>query len=532
LAKKRKGMKILLRARRFFLFLLLAIFMAAPRPAGALAETKAISLEQAINIVKENFNVPDEFNIFSSGYENYEESMLGGTKCWTLNWSSSGDKGGSFNARVDAETGEIISMQEWKRGSQTGTGFQVPTVTVAEARKIAEEVIKKLATSHLAELQAVPDDNQVIPLNNYDATYSIRWQRIANGIPFPGEGVTVQVRADTGRVTGYNLNWTKKAISSPPSTGVISSEKARQIFESAELLQKQYFLPQSIIPFNAATEQPVMLVYRLRFNGAIDALSGKPLDQGESLIDSGMFYGGGDGDRYMNEARMKAPAELKPEEIKEIEATSELISQEEAVAAVKKWVDIPAGMVLQNSNLSSYWMSPETYIWNLSWRSDKAGEGESQYVSASVDAKNGELMSFNSMPLISSGKLGNLERADAQKIAEDFLKRIQPQRFRETKLDNVSQFVSEKETANYPFWNFNYQRIANGIITPNNGMYISIDKTTKRVIEYNLTWSNAEFPPPVGILDTTQATDCFPKRLMCAWCIDLLSTPDQPDPNF
>jgi len=107
---------------------LLIVFVALLCPAGALAETKAVSLEQANGIVKNNFTIPEEYSIFSSGYENYGER-----KCWSLNWISSGELGGSFTAQVDAETGEIFSMQEWKPGNQAGVEYQVPAVTIAEA---------------------------------------------------------------------------------------------------------------------------------------------------------------------------------------------------------------------------------------------------------------------------------------------------------------------------------------------------------------------------------------------------------------
>jgi len=141
-----------------------------------------------------------------------------------------------------------------------------------------------------------------------------------------------------------------------------------------------------------------------------------------------------------------------------------------------------------------------------------------QYVNASVDANTGELIGFNIPNLLKgSGKPSSLERAAAQKVAEDFLGRVQPQRFRETKPDNSGQFVSKlaKEDA---LWNFNYQRIVNDIIVPDNGLYVTVDKATKRVIEYSLTWSNTDFPLPVVILDAKQAVDCFFKKCPLTLC--------------
>lgn len=493
------------------IFMLLVAFF----PGAALAAEKPdFTLEQAIRLVKENFDIPAGFTKFESSYNSYDNRLI-----WSLNWNATGEPGGSFNAEVNAKTGEIINMRLWQYELTPQQGIKLPSISATKARAIAVELVERLLPQRLDELKLLPAEDQIVPLNPYDrVTYAVRWQREVNGIPVAGDGVTVEVRGDTGQVVGYNLSWIEADF--PAAGGAISQQQARQVFEDNEMLELQYFLA-SIRPLaeTGEKEQP-QLVYRLYHpsNGVIDALQGEPLqlEDGMWLRDGGLG-GMGEMARDMEQKSMAnggAPVPLSPEELQEIERTARLISQAEAIAALKKWVEVPAYLILSNANLMADWQEPETRIWNLHWYNEQAEADQIRYLSGRVNAVNGELMGFDLYyEPADPSKPGSLNREEARQLAEKFLKQVQPQRFAQVEMDK--NYVSDwdpqplKQGENPRMQRFNYHRVVNGVVFPGNSMNIAIDTVAKRVTSYSLSWQNLNFPAPRGLLTARQANDVF-----------------------
>lgn len=497
--------------RSYLAIFLMALLVVTLLPPGAMAAggKPSVTLEQAIGIVKANLEIPKDYPNFTSSYQQFDSRQT-----WSLNWQAAGEPGGSFNAQVDADTGEILNVNQWQPDSQTEPGMQL---SPAAARQAATRLLNQLAGDHLPALQPVPDDNQLLPISRSGApTYTFRWQRVEKGIPFPGNGVTVMIRSKDGQLASYTLNWTKAEI--PGAAGAISPEKAREAFTNAGMLKLQYFLPPRLAPFMASGEkQQVMLVYKLQApaNGAIDALSGEPFKPESGYWISGPAGGPEDRMSGMGMADLTVKAPLSPQETKEIAMTVNLISQDEAVAAVKKWVDIPQGLTPGSVNLMADWQSPDIRIWNLNWQADKPGvesSGRPQYLSARVNAVTGELLGFDlAYPPTGTVNDGNLDRAAAQEMAEDFLQKVQPQRFSEVRLDESSRpaVYPLKGEQSPPSQQFNYIRLVNGIDFPESNISVMVDASAKRITHYSLNWPNLDFPAPGGAMDIQQAADTF-----------------------
>ncbi|OIQ60918.1 peptidase propeptide and YPEB domain protein [Moorella thermoacetica] len=484
-------------------------------PGGVWAGDKpAVSLEQAIRTVKDNFSIPGEFTNFTSSYNTYN-----GRAIWSLSWNAGNNEaGGSLNAQVDAVTGEVLDFNLWQSRETSGPGLQVPAISADKARQVAEALLKRLAASHLADLQPVADTGQVIPLNNTSSViYSFRWQRLVKGVPFPENGVNISVRGDDGRVVSYNLNWT--AAEFPAATGAIPPAKAREVFTKAGVLELQYYYPPTRGPLVAAGgKQKPQLVYILNHpsGGLIDALKGEPL-----VLDESQWFRGGAGDtgdvKKLRDSATSTDTSkpLSPEEIKEIEKTAKLISQDAAVAAVKKWITIPAGLTLNSATLTVDWQEPETRVWNLSWNSSKPDTGQINYLNARVDATTGELLGFD-LPHQSSGQeQGQLDRRGAQQMVEDFLRRVQPGRFQAVQLEENASYghrpIPLKEGQNPPLQYFYYRRLVNGIPFPANGISVMVDTVGKRIVSYNLKWGQFDFPAPDNLMSASQAIEAFLK---------------------
>lgn len=415
-------------------------------------------------------------------------------------------------------------MNNWQPASGPQPRLRLPTIPEDQARATATEMVGRLAKAHLAELKAQPGGNQIVPLNTYGpATYTFRWQRVVNGVPFPANGAAVGIDGQTGQVMSYSLNWTRTEF--PSAAGVISPEQALQAFQAAGMLEMQYFVAQPLRPL-ASGEKPLLkLVYQLHHpsGGIVDALTGKPLQ-----LESGKWGNGGPGgmgEAEMAKLEMAAAARpavsLTPEEQKEVEKTFGLLTQDQAVAAAKKWVDIPDNLPLRSASLQADWQSPDIRSWNLNWNVDTpAGnpkEGEVQWVNARVNAATGELLGFNlSYVLDKRDQTGAIDRQAAQKLAEDFLQQVQPQRFKEAELDETGiPFlpgpVSRPISGNPPVQSFTYRRLVGSIPFPNNNLTVTVDTVHQRITSYNLNWANLNFPEAAGTLSREQATDAFLK---------------------
>ncbi|MCB8816729.1 YcdB/YcdC domain-containing protein [Desulfosporosinus shakirovi] len=486
----------------FILLLQLAVY-----PVNTLGSEKAsITVEQAVQIVKDNFSIPEKYSRMSTGYNKYNDRAT-----YNIDWSSMEQPHGSFNAMVDATTGDILNINQWEESFSPS--FKLPVLSMEDAEKKATDLISKLASKYQSEMKLVKDDQQVLDLNNSQPfAYNFRWIRIVDGIPFPGNGVNVSVRGDNGQVRDYNFNWTHD-LNFPAASKVISPETARQTFSDTPMLELQYFIPPLMNP-EISEPQRVLLVYQLSNNyygGAVDALSGKPV----TLDDQAVGYESRSAVSSISAATSTtimpgvASQVTEASTSKDSPENSQQISQSEAVEIVKKAIKIPKEFVMQNSSLNPDWQNPSEQVWDLNWNTESFYMGEHRFIGASVNAKTGDLisfhMSYNTKP---DDKAKTVTRKEAQEIADDFLKRIQPERFELVKLES-ERFYGSKIPSYIQM--FSYVRVVDGIPVSRNGINLTVDTVAKQVINYNMNWSNIEFPSSADVLPINEATDRFLK---------------------
>ncbi|MGI6450182.1 MAG: YcdB/YcdC domain-containing protein [Desulfitobacteriia bacterium] len=477
--------------------------LTAERTASEAAKPK-ISLEQAIRIVKGNFTVPPEYTEFSSGFSTYQDRQS-----WSLNWNATGEAGGSFSSQVDAQSGEILSLHSWMPAGEK-QDYKLPAKTRTEVKSIATEIVKKLTGAKYSQLK-FQEDQGIIPLDLYGSpSYSFRWQRTFNGIPVQSNGVNIQLNADNGQVISYNLDWDN--LSLPAQNGAISSQKAAEAFSQNEMLQLQYFLPSAYRILAPGSKEQVQLIYQLKPNSLIDAFSGKPLVLNQELWLAGA---GLDADiAARNESSLKKEIPLTPEEQAEIDRNTTLLTQEQAIAAVKKWLTIPADCSLQTMNLRADSSRRDTKAWYFEWSS--AAKDKRQNITARVDAANGELLSFNlynsPIPLAeNASEKPALTRDEAQKAAEDFLQKIQPAKFKETRLKSDDSLASVIRPGSSTSLTFTYERMVKEIAFPSNGISVTVDLLTKEITAYNLNWWSLSFPELTQAMPKNQAESTFLK---------------------
>lgn len=461
----------------------------------------SITLEKAIQSVKQNFTIPSSLTEFNSSFDSNA-----GRQRWVLRWSSKDEETGNFEAQVDALNGEIVGMNRW---SKTDNSFsKTPSLSILEARKIGQDLLARMLPGKVSSL-ALQDDSNLIPLGSYDSPrYNMTWKRTYQGINVAMDYAQMEIDMQTGEICNYYLNWTDKTF--PGSAKIITIDQARQEFISQEILKLQYMKPM----IRGQQAQP-QLIYGIRHpsNGMIDALTGK------ALIVGGYNFGMGEAGwrKSMSYANKEAAVEdsviLSPEEQKEINDSAQFISQTKAVELAKKWLPISEDMQLQSAALEKDWQNPETRLWRLRWTNNTSEEAKRSYVWAQIDAANGELMAFN-LNLPPKSEISNadiIDRKAAQTLAENFIKTIQPQRWSEIKLDEQNNQIRPMDM-NPPTWSFEYLRMVNGVRCPDNGINVSIDAGSKQVTSYNLNWSKNKFPSASGAIASKEANDIFLKN--------------------
>jgi len=237
-----------------------------------------ISKEAAINIVKKYISIPKDFDMRSANlYKDYENPDQ---KVWSLAWEkiTESGKGGYINARVNAITSELLSFNIYEYGRNL-KDFKQQYDRVA-AQKIAEEFLRKHQPKRLENV--IPDDRyQNVDSPEEVQEHSFNYTRLVNGIPYIDNGFYLEVDAETGKITSYQMNWHERDF--PDPEGVIEKSDAETRFLKdigLELAYTPVYNPKANI-------SEYKLVYKLKpaASYTFDAFDFKPLDYNGKAIE-------------------------------------------------------------------------------------------------------------------------------------------------------------------------------------------------------------------------------------------------------
>lgn len=147
--------------------------------------------------------------------------------------------------------------------------------------------------------------------------------------------------------------------------------------------------------------------------------------------------------------------------------------------------------------------------WELRWNSRKTEDG----ISVSVDADTGDIIYMNRWKASynNPSKLPKYKREDALKIADEIIKKLQPEKYKEIKLTDSSQ-LNNYEYYEYDSYNFQYVRQIKGIPFQGNGINIRIDKNTLELKSYNFTWHRGELPDSTKAINLEKAKRNFNEK--------------------
>lgn len=453
---------------------------------NAYAADSSGGLEDAVKAVKAKITVPSGLTEFS-----YRSGTEGERKVWSMDWSNKdGDE------RVSASVDEKGNILRYSHDTQSSVPYKkkLPKISRQDARIKAEDFIGKMNPELPAQVKYVENDRQIAA----ESTYSLYFARVVDGVQFPENYISIMVNSETGEVQNYNLNWTD-GLTFPAKEKAISPDKAENAFKEKLGFRLSYSYK------NKDKKIETFAVYSSVYqNSYIDALTGEKITL-DFNINPMYDYAAGVPSYEAGYAKNQlagAPVSLTPEEIKAIEEVSKLISKEDMEKKLRgiKALGLSDDFTVTSVSLDRDWADAESLIWQFSFtKNSKDSNGEIASVGVNADAKTGELKDFwISVPGAKDSDTAKYDKQASKAAVEEFLKEIQPDKFKATEYDEdfgqprVLDLSNEKLPLEY---NFGYIRKVNGAVFPSNYISVRYDAVNGRITSYNMSWFNVPFGP-------------------------------------
>lgn len=440
------------------------------------AEEDSKGLEQAIVAAKKIITVPESYTNFTN-YSNERETIGGKVRTWRLNWSEKDMKNGAISVTID-ENGLLYGYNKYNDDKiQNG----LAQVTKENAEISAEEFLKKVMPTDEGQMKRIDKNSN----SRLSGQYYFTYQKFINEIPVNFVTVDLVVNQYSGEVTSFNNeNPEINGLEYPTLEGIVEPSIAEKAYTEKLGVNLKYY---SHYDYNQK-KMNVFAGYSIddNRNNAIDAKTGQEViipDYYNLYMDKA----GSTGAKDLAVSSVKKEQELTKEETEAVNNVSNLITKEKAESIIRETFDIKTSdMKVIEAALNKRSIN-EKYVWDISF--------DSAY--GQVDAKSGEVISMHSYNDKDAANK-NLSKADSKNIAEDFLKKITPDKFAQTKYkeDKDGKFkISAGVEVEEDSYNFNFMRQVNGIEFSDNKLSVEVDKNRGKVVGYNNNWyENIDFP--------------------------------------
>lgn len=447
--------------------LVMALILTTGVPAFG-AEVDSLGLEKAITAAKNVVTVPDSFTDFN--YSTSQNTVNGKTYTyWNLIWNDV-SSGGSMYVTID-ENGNLMNYYYYNNMNEPDRNQQgLSKITKVQALKTASEFLAKAVPGVGNRMKQIVNQELGVSGNEYQLYFKL----FVNDIPVDFISASVSVNRYTGEISNYYFNGVIRDLmlsNYPSATGVVGFDAAGKAYLSEIGLDLKYY---SNFDFMKKTLK-VFAAYEISSYGkAIDAKTGKVIDI--FFDDYGFPMVGGAGGKDEGASSDEAAPEFTEAEQAAIETTLGLI-EKSAAEVVARGIGVNFG-ALKTISLSNSYVEKEKYFWNMQF--------ELGY--ASVNAATSELTGF-SLNMEYDNKGGSITQERAKALAEEFIKKVSPDKFPEIRYTNTdSLYPVPYLESDYGYHNVSFVRQANGIDFTSNAMNVTIDKRTGKVVSYYSEW--------------------------------------------
>ena len=486
-------------------------------PISSTVSDSSEGLKNAIINVKSKIDIPEELTEFSYNYvsNNYSRNPY-----WNLIWR---DKDYELSIRVNCDDKGNISYYNFYNSNLEKVG---PKFLKEELLENAKAEIKKLAPSiaeHMVFEKAVFN-------GMYSSSYTYNFTRVENGIKMPDNTVSVTLRYDTGDIISFSCNW-EYDVKIPSSEILVTEEDAKaKIGENVDM-SLQY--RNKVEEVDGKNVVKAYLVYIPdKYYVAIDAKTGEIYDTHDEYF-SMDDYQDTDALESENKSMMSDSTKFTEAEIEKIEEIKGLISKEDAVKIItseKSFLISGDAKAVDASLCLKYGRYDEDkseYVWRINLFDPRKvdydkGDTYRANISATVDAKTGKILYFRaSTPGYydkdsKEWKDINVKYSndECKKVLEAFIKKTEPEKFKDTKLSNdlecgyVLKIVNDKNV--YGGYSYTYNRYNEGIEYSYNNIYGAVDGVTGKIYAYSTNWTDdIVFESPKGAMTAKDAINAY-----------------------
>lgn len=438
-----------------------------------LADKAKLTEEDAKKRILDLFKLPDNAEVNGSSLTEYNNGSS--TKIvWQLNWQvKEENRSYGFSTEVDAVTGDIIGYYNYQFDPYKSAAFP-PKVSKEDALKIANDLIPVASPSVKGDYRKGQDQWSEESRLFGPVRYSFFFERVVNDIPFPAHSIYITVDGE-GEIMNYRTNWSE--VEFEAKDNVITDQEAQALYDANLSVGLEYMRD-----YRKGPDAPLKLVYTPRgisSSGMISATTGKFINQmGEELTEAST--------PTLQPLQNGSTELAKPKEL------AKELTSDEAEALIKKYFALSDDYKLEYKSLDRQkdQNGEIRQVWSLRWVKK---EGEYGSIWARVDAKNGLILNIENQDQYRYYD-GNQEikeedikfsNEQAEQIAVDFVKIIAPEA-----LDSLARFNTNEARVYYnkfpvPIAQINFRQIHKGVPVEYNGIWMTVDLTNGKIINYN-----------------------------------------------
>lgn len=454
--------------KRKLLSILLTILITVTSSVSAFAASnEGSNLEKVIISVKNLITIPNDYSDFNYSYmEDSEENESIGI--YTLEWHDKDDN--MISIDVDYR-GNIISYYKNDPNDETDG---LAKISNDDAKGIAEKFIQKAMNFKHGSIKIIEDASNLSQNDNYQFEFA----QFVNDVPVLSNTISIGVNKFTGEVSYVVRSRNAgKEYTFPTKDSTINKEDAKKAYLDKIGIDLKYYSKYDY-KNKKLNVFPAYSIKQDKFQG-IDAKTAEVVNiYSDDTIETTGFD---NSSKAITEdsAVTNGKGNLTKEEINEIEKTTKLISKENAEKIIRDNFDsLQSKDKVNNISLEKRDYVDSKYVWNISF----------EYGIGSVDAKTGELLSFYFYDNNEEVK-NNISYSDAKNKCDSFLKKVAGEKYAKVK------YIQQEDSDESDNYTFRYVRMVNGYEYTNNYLYISIDKATGKIINYENNWfTNITFP--------------------------------------
>ncbi|GAB7386349.1 hypothetical protein BSNK01_01840 [Bacillaceae bacterium] len=470
---------------------------ASQQATADLAKEAKVTKEQALKTAKEFAQVPADYKLASSHFETSWHDRA--VPVWRFYWNrESNEKHAGFEVVVEAINGEVVALNWWQ-GDDQPASFP-PKVNLQKAETIARDFVKQRFASRAGEvkLETREDPNARVPLGG-PVTYPFAFVRLVDGIPFPQNQIMVNVNGN-GEIVSVNYRWDTDLSFPAANVQVSPSDAERRLKERLDLHLRYIRTPGPMNIDNEKEEPQIFLGYLQPFaydhTYVIDAKTGEILDPYGEKADS---WEKPDYSPLVNEPLGNEP-----------ETPLHELTQERAVAAVKRFFPIAAELKLRDARYVEGWRGEGTAVWDLNWERREKDHAGYEWLRVVVDAKTGQILEVNreGKPLSENERPGEgkgMTKAAAKEKAVEWIKRLSPSYVHQVYYKGNANPWERHDAQRFHFY---FERLVNGIPVHDQGINLQLDARTGEIVHYFVNWQDWKFPQPgQGLLGEAEARE-------------------------